>query len=56
MTGELETNAYYALGAPLCLALGVLEYLAARRGGRAVYRFADTVGSRSGRRPCFVLS
>lgn len=42
---RLETNGYYALGAPLYVALGALELYLARRKGVRAYGFADTLGN-----------
>jgi ABC-type multidrug transport system ATPase subunit/sterol desaturase/sphingolipid hydroxylase (fatty acid hydroxylase superfamily) len=42
---RLETNGYYALGAPLYVALGALELWLARRKGVRAYGFADTLGN-----------
>jgi len=43
--GRLETNGYYALGVPFYLALIGLEIALARRAGKKVYGFGDTIGS-----------
>lgn len=43
----LETNGYYALGAPLYFALMAAEYLVARRKGAATLSFANSVGNLS---------
>jgi sterol desaturase/sphingolipid hydroxylase (fatty acid hydroxylase superfamily) len=44
---RLETSGYYALGAPFYLLLIGIEYWVARRRGRRVFGFADTVGNLS---------
>lgn len=45
--GRLETNGYYALGAPLYFALALVDVLVARRRGQRLYGFADTLGNLS---------
>jgi len=45
MLEDLDTNAYYAFGIPLYVALMVFEHWLARRRGLVVYRFADTLGN-----------
>jgi alkylglycerol monooxygenase len=45
--GRLETSGYYALGAPMYLLLILIEAWVARRHGRRVFGFADTVGNLS---------
>lgn len=42
---RLETNGYYALGVPFYLAIIALELYLARRQGRRLYGFADTIGN-----------
>jgi alkylglycerol monooxygenase len=44
---RLDTNGYYALGIPFYVALIAIEYLLARRRGRRVFGFADTIGNLS---------
>jgi sterol desaturase/sphingolipid hydroxylase (fatty acid hydroxylase superfamily) len=45
MLEDLDTNAYYAFGIPLYVALMAFEQWLARRKGLVVYRFADTLGN-----------
>jgi sterol desaturase/sphingolipid hydroxylase (fatty acid hydroxylase superfamily) len=45
---KLDANGYYALIAPLCVAIGAWEWWVARRAGARVYRFAETIGNLSG--------
>jgi alkylglycerol monooxygenase len=42
---RIETNGYYALGVPFYLAIIAFELYLARRQGRRLYGFADTIGS-----------
>ncbi len=42
---RLETNAYYALGAPLYALLVGVEYWVAKRRGVRVFSFSDTIGN-----------
>lgn len=44
---RLETNGYYALGAPMYLVLVAIEYFVARRRGVRVFRLADSIGNLS---------
>lgn len=44
----LDTNAYYALGVPLYVALAALEHALARRRGERAYSFAVTISNLSG--------
>ncbi len=46
--GRLETSGFYALGIPLYLALIAIEVATARRRGRSIYGFANTIGNFSG--------
>lgn len=43
--GQLDTNAYYALGAPLYAVLVGVEYWVAARRGVRVFGFADSIGN-----------
>ena len=43
--GQLDTNAYYALGAPLYALLVAIEYRVAARRGVRVFGFADSIGN-----------
>lgn len=45
--GRLDTNGYYAVGAPLYLLLIAVEYWVARRKNVRVFGFADTLGNLS---------
>lgn len=45
MTGELDTNGYYALGLPFYASVVVAELLVAKRRKRPVYEFAPTIGN-----------
>ena len=42
---RLDTNGYYALGVPFYLAIIGLEIALARRSGKRLYGFAETIGS-----------
>lgn len=46
--GDLDTNAYYALGIPFCLAAIAVELLYAKHRRKRVYSFAGSIGNVSG--------